>query len=145
LPATGPVPARSRVQFCFSGARLRAIKLVMSRTEPAPVEHYPLSGGGTVAIHRPFGAATYMVMVSLDGGGYPAEGSIACNCGRQEYAVVLTGHLTFEVNGESYERGPGESMLLAAGVPYRICGAGTSAVLVTDEPGARTELRPITP
>lgn len=100
---------------------------------------YELSGGGSVAVHKPFGPEQYVAIVDM-AGVYPEEGRIARNANRDEFIVILEGSFTITRNGKKDIFKAGDTVRVPNGTLYRIEGTGRSLVVVKDGKDGRTEI-----
>lgn len=105
------------------------------------VKRYELSGGSSVTLLKPFGSTTYAALVEQRGR-YPELGMRARNRNRREFLYLLEGEVSVQCAGKSTPLGRTAGVLLNEDEPYSIEGQGRVLVVVTDQPGAATELVP---
>lgn len=109
----------------------------MSAKETEFVKTYELDGGSSVKVFKPFGDGCYSAIVDQKGR-YPAPGKVARNSGRQEHTLLLSGSLTYTVDGVTRVLHANDTILVGDGQTYVINGAGQALVMVQDGPGGKT-------
>lgn len=104
----------------------------------APV-HYPLSGGGDVAVFSPYGKEVYAAVATINGY-YPEDNCWAKDVRRNEYLFVTEGKLEVKLNDCEVTLNSGDHLLIRDGDYYQIRGYGKVSVLVYDLTDAKTEI-----
>lgn len=125
-----------RKQIIFAGSDHQS-RDYMNAQEIEVLKTYELDGGSTVKVFKPFGEGCYSAIVDQRGR-YPAPGKIARNSGRREYSLLLSGSLTYTVDGVSRVLHANDTILVGDGQTYFIDGEGQALVMVQEGPGGKT-------